>query len=901
MPPGVGKYDIAYILGGRTNRSLVHRLATGIGNSVRHRNSVLITPWTQDLKTISPAQLDFHKDFRVPGSEAVVSAYRDNLGPPRVILVKSALFDEGIFNRGLPLNQQFVRAYIFARCVVDILRSMEMPMPLVSCHGSETGLIPYLLKQDNASPQAKVMFTAHHEERTSTDEKGVEKTTYDLDFALFPSKLFRNIKALQAALEEGSDLFYEGQVSALKLGIYFSDMAMMLHSHLLYDLFSNDPTPTNFFRGMVESGRLTYLLGRDDADLNHAKKAKMIVDIESEAFNRIGPYMFSMETARKSLSEGANHLLIHTGQSVPGFQNDAGYLNFIKHSLLLRAGSAVSSRVSMHPVGEHGPHDSGSAVIHMLSEAAALRHSNPDVTRPVVHLNRDKERILISGSRISLSEIAARQSAFIFPQLPNGNVGWTLIHGNTTVFIPYGRLMAGSSLLRLSSGGLFIFGYPVDISSKSDEHLGIISKRWGFIFADNQSGEVFSIKENPSVEEIRRGVELAGGSVAYVNLSNYAVRDDARDMMLKLYHVGEDGFGESLSVEYALHFIRHILEPMVLTEESRMEWRARWVTEGRDKLNRRFTEHAWDILFDNAQKLRKRFGGIVMASGQGIFSDIRSAGNRDRLAERFDGKTGDALSRTIRMFFDVPEPVQPVIEAKEPPLPEPAAPAGEDHAASELIVTSVSDASVPAFSGPMRPLNAKGVELFQYLLDEMIGESRFSMVPKAVEQLKIKRGKGAEKLSEVQMRDIIRHFKRNVLRSLTKWEEKKLAADYLQSMPQSIFDSTPIDAIMGLFGIIEPASQKVFNSKKPHGETYEGDPSHPKFFVVVEDAETWPPEPEAKDLNAAPAIGRIALNLSGTLPADIQRSIKSGWIFSSLGCVIGVYQIDVDDLEMRKF
>ena len=897
----INNNKIVHVYGGGINGPLVQRVASGIGSSkgTHMRPSVLIMPWTEKLNVPASAkEINFQRSFTISGDEHLVSAFTVNLGPPDAILLKSPLFGSGVFGRK-NLGIDFTNAYIFSRCVVELIRMMEMPFPLVSCHGTETGLIPYLIKSDRDLAKEKVLFTAHHElldQKQSSKNK--DEQELDLDFALFPAEVFDKMPGLQLILSEGRDLFYEGQISILKTGIYFADIAFMLHSHLLNNLFASDPTPTNFFRKMVETGRLTYLLGKDEVDLDHAKKAKKIVDFTSEASDLIGKYRYSIGTSRKALQDGENHLLIHTSPQIG--END----EVVTKALLPPMGRHVSSNVTIHPAGEHGPAGSGSAILYMLKRVSALQEANPDLKKPVIHLNPGKEKLQIGGLNKSLSEIALRQAAFIFPQLSNGKQGWTLVMGNTTIFIPEGRLMSGASIARHREAGIMIFGQPVmNISKRSDAELKIISNQWGVIFADSKTGEVFSIRENPSVGEIRKGAELSGGDMIFINLSNYAIRDDVRKKMIDLY---AEGHGLTLAEEFALHFIGHVIEPMMLSGDRRLDWRGRVVEYGKDVKGKQFPEVVWDDLFSHAQELKRKFGKVVLVHGKGVFADLRSKGKRDELAAVFDGKGENLESRVIRDFFEIASKVPEAEELLE---------LTEELPAAESI-TGIP--SVPVERDEIEvatPL--QGMELLDYTLRHVLGDSRYPMVERAIEGAKERRITTVGQMTEYQMMNIALNLKLAVLNNLTEWDQNHLAQDFIKFMPRGSFEEIPVDVVIGLFNHVEGLSQRAFNENRPQGEWYEHGAFPYKFFVVVEDESSKPQgrreEQETKLKEEAHEVAeakgeelpsRISVNLNAaSLPQSVQEGITNGWVFKSLGNVVGIYQISIDsaDPDMEKF
>ena len=417
--------------------------------------------------------------------------------------------------------------------------------------------------------------------------------------------------------------------------------------------------------------------------LSVPEQAKKIVDLAKKTAKTLAPYSLATELSAGFLSREDVSLLVHISKNVP-----KDYTLQLLSVLKRRLRGPFLGKVFIDVRGFSGPFGSGSAIVHMLSRAAKVEEKYPGIKWPVVHLGVGTETNIIGKTGISFAEIAARTAGFIADQLPskedlqvkkNGNGGngngktdqdhqWTIIVGNTVLFLPEGKLMAGQSLLKDAKAGIVVFARPYDLNKIEQGELNGLSE-WGAVFADKVTGEVFTIKEKPSsVDEVRQGAAIGMGGV---NLSVYAVRGDVRKWILQAY-TGVSGLAD----KYALHFVRHILEPMMIQEKRRTEgengpvkdksectgldeWLGRWSKDTIDENGNHILREDWIELFWKAQDIKRDFGGVVMAHSTGSFYDLRiqNAPDEKKLLN-------DLVSvNPLRAFFGFPE-----IKAPEPPL-----------------------------------------------------------------------------------------------------------------------------------------------------------------------------------------------------------------------------------------
>jgi hypothetical protein len=887
--PGVASYRNVHIFGGSTNRSLIHRIATGIGGKVRDLSAVLILPWTTGLKTMNPRELPFTKQFSINGREYSAKAFTDNFGPPRVILLRSELFEEPLFDGSKSPEDRFLGAYFFCKTAVELIKNFSMPFPVVNCHGTETGLLPYLMKADPELSKEKAFYTIHHNEmRTSVDP---EETTFSLDHAVFPERFFASVPSLAKVPGVGADLFYEGKISLVKAGVYFSDIAMVLHKKFIEDLFAKDPTETNFFRRMFLRGKLTFLLGDEDMGLDQARKAKKIIDINAEAAGIVGPYAYSQSMPAKHYSGTNSEILIHTSQAFAGREEEA------KEALAISFGPKMKERVRVYPSFAGGPRGSGSAILYMLSKLEELYEGGAAVEKPVVHLNVGGESISMGSKPVTSYEVAARQAGMIFPQLPNGKNNWVPVLGNTTLTIPESRLMSGSSLIRYRKAGIFLFGFPIDVGKRTESEMNVISKQWGAVFADAETGNIFSIRERPTVDEIKEGARI-GGDRAYLNLSNYAVRADVAKEMVDMYmRRMVDQMSKTIIYKaYSLHFVKHMIEPMILASRAMTElvdtrsiWEKRFETEGVDFLQKPFFLSDWMALYDYAHHIVKTFGPVAVAYGTGKFQDLRSKAGREKLGRILDAKSDTPDSAVLKRFFAIPVP-----SGQKDAPGEPYAPEREDITigggarvapVDEGLV--LPDVMIAGGSGPV----PDSIALFRQMAGSMIGLSH----PAAVKLLETTIKNRADQISafdEKAMRDGVLKMKRYLFLQVFEWAETPMGKEFLRTLPEDIAADLPLEGIEGLFKAMRTLAQGVFSDKKPHASYYACDPFQDTFLVTAEGA------PQAAD--GSYEI-RSAVDLETIITSGQRKEIVENWILPAGRYIFSFHRMHMPDLDLDKF
>jgi hypothetical protein len=742
MSPGF-KFDIAHILSGRSNRSLVYRIATWVGSDRKVRpNSVLIMPLTRDLnveasRPFPSAQAPFNMMF----GSIPVRAYWHNFGPPSAILLDSPLFTTHVCEGNKSDQRRFNQIFAFSRSVIGVLNVLGAPIPKIFCHGAETGLVPYLVRP-NGLKDAEVMFTI-----------------YDKNPGLFGKGLFENKKVFERLLSLGTSVYYGDEISLSKVGVFFSNTAFAHTEQLLNDLIPSDADAANFFKSMRMRGRLNPLLGGAQSRLSVPEQAKMIVDLAAKTAKTLTPYSLATVLSNSFLARDDVSLLVHTSENAP-----KDYSLKLSSVLKRRLSGPFLDKVFVDIRGFEGPFGSGSAIIHMLAKAAKLEAKYKAIKWPVIHLSVGTEKKIIGKTGISFAEIAARTAGFIADQLPtkedlevkkNGNGGngngktdqdyqWTIIAGNTVLFLPDGKLMAGRSLLKDAKAGIVVFARPYDLNKIAQGELNGLSE-WGAVFADKVTGSVFTIKEKPSsVDEVRQGAAIGMGGV---NLSVYAIRGDVRETMLKEYAGVGSGHFSSLSDKYALHFVRHILEPMALNKKDINEWTARWNNTIRDEKGSIITKEDWVALFQIAQGIKEKYGGVVMAHSTGSFYDLRiqNAPDEKKLLNDL------VLVNPLRAFFGFTE-----IKAHEPLLlpevPKQAPPKAHEDDTIDLVPEEV--ARMPAPSPRIREEDIKE-EGVQYI--ELAPEPKVQNVRDVHELLSDPRLTKAFSLANVNSDDIFVH------------------------------------------------------------------------------------------------------------------------------------------------
>jgi hypothetical protein len=530
---------------------------------------------------------------------------------------------------------------VFNRAAIELMK--QLYLFIGHFHGWQTGLGAYfeqtLKNQGEENPSGmKVFFSPYGE-----------------DLGLFGAEQWKKL-GLPREFFNMKTLEYYSQISLLKAGLTGADIITIgSESELAGYYESKVKSLPEIFKDHETKGKLTAVLDKEAVFSEDMEASASFVKNLLELYRSTMPfYSFSL-----------NQSIVMGGISGQKFQIDSILRNIRgndkeKRETIKLAMDAARTQVYTDArykevvlEGEEAG-ASGSALIKLFGRSELLEigrnivimDGSPSVTNLGIMLAEGvKGQIQVLGRRLA-DQCAATIPAFHW-QLPNEGLGWTFVVGNNNILITE-RVMTGRRPLNESKFGIQMFGVPVSIAGKSAYSPEVKElTSYGIMIADPITGELIEFRQKPSTYEVITNIQ----DVCYKNTYLFAVKDNIRKLMVKLYGAVKESEGKPL-FDKNLDWVRHIISPMQMSRE---DWAAMYGKTPEDKM---FSENEWHDLWLIAQTIKEASGGIGVAN---VGSKVLSFDTRmnEQFYELHDKVTRIGtpqellLNKVLRKFFSL--------------------------------------------------------------------------------------------------------------------------------------------------------------------------------------------------------------------------------------------------------